>query len=422
MKYKVIVGHPGKQHSFRLAVALKQKDILLSYITTIYDKDKGWMRVLKSIVGEANAKRAATRKCEELDDDDVIQYCVFSSLITLLLLRIDKGKTIYNKWNRWVSSRFGKKVAKYAIKSNANIVIMYDTNAAECFKYLKKKAPSILRIMDVSHANRIYEKKLFDEDMKLLPEWAENLYKEKRYLWKTDLRFIREENEFTNFFLVPSKYVKKSLLDYGINKEQIVVTPYGVDENKFKTKLDTIQDADKQIVYFLYVGDATETKGFGHLLIALNMVNEKYPGTDLHLVGGMLDPQINSKYGNHVVSHGYLQFDMMTSIYQQADVMVIPSLSEGMTLAGLEALCSGLPLICTKNSGINDLIVEGKNGFVVDVSNAEQIANRMIWFIENKERIPGMKKEAYNTGTAYSWNRYYNEISNKILHILEGKQ
>ena len=69
MKYKVIVGHPGKQHSFRLAVALKQKDILLSYITTIYDKDKGWMRVLKSIVGEANAKRAATRKCEELDDD-----------------------------------------------------------------------------------------------------------------------------------------------------------------------------------------------------------------------------------------------------------------------------------------------------------------------------------------------------------------
>ena len=419
-KYKVIVAHPGKQHSFRLATAINRTGILDAYITTVYDKDSILMKAVKRFLGNQIANRASTRKCAELKDDQVIQFCEFRSMITLLLVRIDKSKKLYSRWNRYVSAVFGRKVAKYAIKKQADMVILYDSNAAECSEILSKKAPNILRVMDVSHSNRLYEKELFEKDMMILPEWADNLKREKSYLWEDSLDFIRLENQLTQFFLVPSSYVKRTLTSFGTNGNYVSVIPYGVDTSKFTF----FPDEQKEVsdLYFLYVGNATEMKGFGHLLKAFQLVNEKYPGTNLHFVGGIVPEVTNERYGNHVISHGYLQFDEMAEVYRHADVMLFPSLSEGMTLSGLEALCSVVPIVCTTNSGINDLIVDGENGFIIEVSNYKQLAQKIIWFIEHKDRIPEMKQNAHLTGIQYSWERYYTSIGKTIMGLLQGEE
>lgn len=417
--YKVIVAHPGKQHSYRMATAIKRKGLLFSYITTVYDKNSHFMKLVKHLVGKENAKRASSRRCEELMDHEVVQFCELRSMFTLLLLRIDKSKRLYNKWNRYVSSCFGKKVADYAIQNKVDMVIMYDSNASDCFEILKEKAPHILRVMDTSHSNRLYEKELFEKDMEMLPAWGDSIKKEKSYLWETDLDFVSKENNLTQYFIVPSEYVKRTLLEYGILPNQMFRIPYGVDTDRFSHK-DNWQYRINNNLTFIYVGNATEMKGFGHLLEALLIVNTKYPNTDLHLVGDQLDDDTNYRYGNHVISHGYLQFDEMAAIYEMADVMVFPSLSEGMTLSGLEALCSGVPLICTENSGINDLIIDEKNGFVVQPSNAKQIAEKMIWFIENKDKLPNMKRMAYETGIKYTWDRYYQSVGDTVLKLCKG--
>ena len=414
--YKVIVAHPGKQHSFRMATAIKKKGLLFSYITTVYDKNSRFMKLVKFLIGKENAKRASSRRCEELNDDEVVQYCELQSMVTLLLLRIDKSKRLYNKWNRHVSASFGRKVADYAIKNKVDMVIMYDSNASECFEILKEKAPNILRVMDTSHSNRLYERELFEKDMEVLPDWGGSIKKEKSYLWETDLSFISKENGLTQYFIVPSEYVKRTLLEFGILPNQVFRIPYGVDVERFSYK-DNMQNPTNDKLTFIYVGNATEMKGFGHLLEALLIVNAKYPNTNIHLVGDRLDDSINDKYGNHIISHGYLQFDDMAEMYRVADVMVFPSLSEGMTLSGLEALCSGVPLICTENSGINDLIINEENGFIVQPSNAKQIAEKMIWFIENKDKIPMMKRMAHETGIKYTWERYYQSVGDTVLML-----
>ena len=61
---------------------------------------------------------------------------------------------------------FGKEVAKLAIKNNVDAVIMYDTNANQCWKILKEKAPHIKRILDVTIGNRLYLEKIYREDEK----------------------------------------------------------------------------------------------------------------------------------------------------------------------------------------------------------------------------------------------------------------
>ena len=83
---RVIVAHPDRQHSFFLATALKKKGILDAYITTIYDKETSITARVKKILKGNIKKKAASRKCEFLDDKDVIQYnelynlCIFFCL------------------------------------------------------------------------------------------------------------------------------------------------------------------------------------------------------------------------------------------------------------------------------------------------------------------------------------------------------
>lgn len=165
---KIIVAHPGRQHSFRLATALKKNNMLLYYVTTIYNKKSSWlMQLVQPFLSKDNLKRANNRKNSFLKDTDVIQYCEFSGMVEALLVRIDKSRRAYRFMQRQDSDRFGIKVAKLAIKENVDAVVMYDSNATAGFRYLKKKAPNIVRILDVSIVPRPYMKKFIKRKFKI---------------------------------------------------------------------------------------------------------------------------------------------------------------------------------------------------------------------------------------------------------------
>lgn len=122
---KIIVAHPGRQHSFRLATALKKNNMLLYYVTTIYNKKSSWlMQLVQPFLSKDNLKRANNRKNSFLKDTDVIQYCEFSGMVEALLVRIDKSHRAYRFMQRQDSDRFGIKVAKLAIKENVDAVVI----------------------------------------------------------------------------------------------------------------------------------------------------------------------------------------------------------------------------------------------------------------------------------------------------------
>lgn len=72
---KIIVAHPGKQHSFQTAIALKENGILFQYITTLYDKKFSLLYFLKFILRGKSLRKALSRKSAELEDNDVTLFC-----------------------------------------------------------------------------------------------------------------------------------------------------------------------------------------------------------------------------------------------------------------------------------------------------------------------------------------------------------
>lgn len=414
---KVIVAHPGKQHSYRLASALKKHGILMQYITTIYPQKNSLMfSVINLFLSAENKKRAQKRYNPDLDDNDVSTFNMFYGLLETLLVRLDKSRNLYRKFSDFTSKRFGISVAKYAINNKADAVVCYDSNSTSCFEYLKNNAPNIIRIMDVSSTARPYRKIIYEEEISR--SGHDDLRIQNQYMWDDDiLHNLQQEIDDTNYFLAPSKFVINSLVNCGVKKEQILYVPYGANiiSNLKKEKFSS-----SQTINFLFVGQVNYNKGVPYLLEAFSKLNNK--NISLTIVGefNQNDWYIKKfQYLENLHFAGYLTFDRMKNMYEESHVFVFPSFSEGMTLSGIEAMACGLPIICTPNSGVSDLVTDGENGFIVDAGNADSLKSKMEWFISHSDRIKIMGENASRIAINYTWARYEENIVRAVLKIKE---
>lgn len=409
---KVLVVHPAQQHSYRLATALKKKGYLYKYLTTVYYK-KGSFTYLLSCVLKGNIKKKAkSRVCQELNSSDVIQFCEVEGLLKLLVMNVIKVQPYYKKLKYHTTDRFARKVVHYAVRHKVDAVICYDDYSAVLFEMLAKQAPNILRIMDISAANILYMRHIYEKDVELQPDFSERLYKEREIVWCEDnIERTKKELKYGQVFLSPSRFVAKTLNYSGISGEQIHICPYGVDTKMFAQK--KYFDFDKPLqrpIRFVYVGGVKELKGISYLLQAIEEIDAVH--AELIIVG-QCDKKAKDikRYLDRVIFTGPVLHSEVPNILMQSDVFVFPSLGEGLSLSALEAASCGLPLIVTENSGVNDAMTDGKEGFVIPIQSTEALVEKMEWFIQHPDLIESMGKAARKMALHYTWDAYYQHIS-----------
>lgn len=414
---KIIVAHEGKQHSFRTAEAMLQKRYLYKYITTIYDKPHSLTRTVKHLLRGDAKKKCASHRTGALPDNMVVQYCEWKGLLRLFLSKIPFLYKYFPHYYDWLHDSFGKKVAKYAIKNNVDAVIMYDTNANECWRILKERAPQIKRILDVTIASRIYTEKTYRSDSEKFPD--SKILDEATYLkGDTELKRNREELMLSNYFLVGSTFVKDSLLYCGVEDKAIFINPYGVNINHF---CDKSQYRTNNPLRLIFVGAVCYRKGIHHLLSVVAEYSKEE--VILDVIGGFSpNSEYYIKYKNHENIHfrGFVTHDVLAQYYNNADVFVLPSLSEGFAQVSLEAMSCGLPVICTTNSGCNDAIKDFETGFVIEPSNREQLKEKIDWFIKNRSCIETMGKNARLVSLNFTWEHYSNKLVKAIEYIVNN--
>lgn len=415
-KYRIIVAHPGKQHSYQTIKALNRKDIELTYITTVYDKSNSLTGKFKNLFLKGdNLKRANSRVCSWIENKNVVQFCELSALFTLLLLRIDKSKRIYRLWNDLVFERFGKKVAKYAIKEKADMVIMYDANAKRCFEYLAQKAPFIKRVLDVSIAARPYQKNIYQKNIELTG--LDGLKKEQIFLWNENRqKYYRKEIELSNFFMCPSEFVKRSLIFCGVKESQILHAPYGVQVERFSYCPRKVKSGPLRMVM---AGQVNYRKGFHHIINVL----ERFTSEEVQLVIFGSDSSRDSfleahKNLSNIEYRGFVTQDKMIEEYKHADIYVFPSLCEGLSLSVLEAMSCGLPVLLSDHSGANDVVKNQVNGLVFSAGNDDQFEACIRWYMNNRDKLLYMGEEARKTAMTYSWENYYENYYEHIKRIM----
>lgn len=408
---KILVVHPAQQHSYRLAAALKRKGWLYKYITTVYWKKNSFTYFASLLLRGNFKKKARSRVCADLELEDVVQFCEAEGLLKLLSMNIPGLRPYYRKIKYHVSDRFAQKVAAYAIKHHVDAVVCYDDCSSLLFKELSKRAPEILRIMDVSAANILYMRQIYDKDAELQPNFCDRLHREREVVWNPD-NIDRAETElaYGQVFLAPSSFVANTLKFSGIADSQIKICPYGVDTDLFpQKKYRNAEEARAYPVRFIYVGGVKELKGIGYLLDAISQFSQFQASLT---VVGQFDPNDADikPYLDRVHFTGPLLHEEVSKYLAESDVFIFPSLGEGLSLATLEAASCGLPLIVTENSGVNDAMTEGKEGFVVPIQSTESLADKIQWFINNPDQIEPMGRAAREMALRYTWESYYQRI------------
>jgi len=196
-----------------------------------------------------------------------------------------------------------------------------------------------------------------------------------------------------------SQDIVDELLGYGIPEERIARIPNGVDTTAFAPLADDAARAalrrelgwnDRPTIIFV---GAISGRKRSHLLVeALGLLRRE--GIDCQLV--LAGPEQDTAYSNamrqraktldivdRVIWAGFSPH--VSPIYRAGDLFALPSSSEGLPNAMLEAMASGLPAVGTRISGIVDLIAPGRTGELVEAEPAS-IASALRGFMTDLPR------------------------------------
>ncbi|MGH7796366.1 MAG: glycosyltransferase, partial [Candidatus Binatia bacterium] len=145
--------------------------------------------------------------------------------------------------------------------------------------------------------------------------------------------------------------------------------PNGVDLMVFRPG-SVIPDGGP--LHVICVARLIERKGQDQLIEAVKRLSDEGFDVILSLVGtGDAQAQYEDQarrmgIRDRVRFAGYVPREQINAYYNQAHVFVLPSFNEGMSLAALEAMAAGLPLVLTRTGGTEELVEEAVNGFTFD--------------------------------------------------------
>ena len=173
-----------------------------------------------------------------------------------------------------------------------------------------------------------------------------------------------------------------------------------------------------QVRTLLFVGQWMNTKGTRHLVDAFVRLSQDYPDLQLICAGTLIPRQeVLASFPEHVRSRVQVEaritHDRLTAMHAEADIFLFPTLSEGSSLALLEAMASGLPIVTTEAGAAPDLLVDGINTLFVS-ANGEAIAEAVRRLVPNLELRKSLGTNAREVAQRYQADLVLNHLADSL--------
>ena len=110
---------------------------------------------------------------------------------------------------------------------------------------------------------------------------------------------------------------------------------------------------------------------------------------------------------------GYVPREEINDYYNSAHVFALPSYNEGMSLAALEAMAAGLPLVVTRTGGTAELVEEGVNGYSFNWGDNDAITNYLRMFAQDRALARRMGAASRARAACFTWDA----IADRFLEV-----
>ncbi len=220
--------------------------------------------------------------------------------------------------------------------------------------------------------------------------------------------YYNELFKYGDLFLPICKYFKDIMINLGCKTTKTKIHPLGIDTKRFKKEKSIVQDFDK--INILTIGRFVEKKGYEYSIKAISKLKNKGYNFKYYIIGdGLLKDEYEKivqdlKLTDSIVFLGVLDQEEVINIYRRCHIFLLPSITtidgdqEGTPTVLLEAQSMGLPVISTLHSGIPEIVIDGKTGFLVKERDIDKIGEMLEVLIKK----PQMREEMGNSGINFT--------------------
>lgn len=218
---------------------------------------------------------------------------------------------------------------------------------------------------------------------------------------------ISEELPFLNPLLRKISYLCFSRPDFAITSSRynpkdaeflkaknILILPLGIPD----VAGNFLKKYNEKVLSILFVGLLNSTKGEEYILEAISILKNKGKNVLFQFAGKFENEKYKSYFFDKAKKLGVTEninyLGIITGnnkheIFKASDIFCFPSffVSESFGIVLLEAMQYQMPIIGSKWRGIQSIISENENGFLIDIKNSNQIANAIEFFIDNNEKL-----------------------------------
>ena len=174
------------------------------------------------------------------------------------------------------------------------------------------------------------------------------------------------KNILTKNYDIPNDKIK--VINNGISDEAVILS--STKRKQLRQKLFIPEDE----IIILFVGRLEEIKGVDALIEAFILIVKDYPDCHLYIIGdGDLNDYMRKAegYWRKITFTGRLKKEEVYMFYQVADVGILPSRYESFGYVAIEMMMFDIPIIATKTSGLNEIIIDKVNGYKVPITETE---------------------------------------------------
>jgi len=178
--------------------------------------------------------------------------------------------------------------------------------------------------------------------------------------------------------------------------------PNGVDTQLFRPNPEECRQ------YISYIGRLSEIKGFDVFVKIAQKLHNIDESLQFLVIGqkGELDKLIPELQQTVPLTYlSQVSHEKIGQYYQQTRVFVLPSRTEGLPSTVLEALSCGIPVVASNVGGVSEVVQNGKNGFLFDISNVSDAVGCILKCME-----PGLMEKAFTIGpkiinSLFNWEK-----------------
>ena len=357
-----------------------------------------------SVLAKISAGTLADRFHNELSDARVMAFN--SSVILFEMLararRLAEWERIIAR-NQWFQRKVvGALNSQLSSLSSQPILLSYSYAALEPFRFAKLHGWKTL-LLQIAPGPE--EERIVAEEVARVPALAGAWQPAPAAYWAS----WRQECDLADRIIVNSDWSREGLMRSGIPSEKLTLIPLAYEASQVgdqKSEIKQVRSYPARVTQdrpmrVLFLGQVNLRKGVARLLQAARALRDD--PVEFWIVGPVQIANAETAADNAQVKwFGPVTRKQAAEYYRNADVFILPTLSDGFAITQLEAQAHGLPLIVSRRCG--DVVQDNVNGVLLDDSSTEAIESAIRFCLQNPNELARFSR-CSTVGESYSVTR-----------------